>query len=792
MKGTIFIVLTFVLNVKTAICLRIKRSENETEAKNLNPVDTFLLDSMLKIVDEKFDTLSERISVLERGISNLQYYNVRSFRVVNTHLHTIDTLLHGLRAEIIDGNSRHQDVERSVALVHKGVEDLQSLNTGMFEAMEKNLVHFQDNMNANFNEFGKYIESNTLAMGNLKNATIRLWSQVDNLRDESRVIKNKTEMLQDMVSELATNLSESVVSGSGDVEELGNYREMTVSETRMSFTCERVLEYLESKFEPCANTPRNHTLNASVSIDNLEEFLNESGTLLRALAQVNGNVLQSISYYRHTGDLVERMVGNTEAIHEEQVQIREDLEEIFINSTLYLLNQTKSPSEMDTGCISSRGILEDLRKMTKNGTHLVEILTDLATISSSSIQVSLKELNREITRLNEVQENRRTRNNYFNNNAESLRMEMDEIVDRNALNDIKNRTEWIYILSEAIASNTGWIPYMFHTMRFVESQVNKTLRTSTYNLQTTEKILEIILKQKDYGTSVPFTSPIPVTKAVVNKPARSFQNLVIKPTLQVPPKTNSADLPSNFTHGDSFNSTTSCNEMLEFVYETNVKIRRLLPALTLLLGEPEPYIALVDGNTDREGRVEIYYKGRWGTICDDLGHGEAAYICRSLGYVGGVAAGNGYFGAGKDLFWKINVTCLQTRWCDVVEPEIDQNKCDHKRDFAVICDHMVRLVPAESEETNRNSGMVEIYHHNQWLPVCAENFGTTEMEVVCRQLGFRNANSYRVETHDDFTGVLWLMNVACSENDSRLDTCKNDGWKYDGCPNHTVVFIECE
>ncbi|KAL3832391.1 hypothetical protein ACJMK2_024039 [Sinanodonta woodiana] len=792
MKVTIFIVFTFVLHIKTSICLRIKRSENETESNGLNPVDTFLLDSMLKIVDEKFNTLSARITTLERGISNLQYYNVRSFRVVNTHLHTIDTLLHGLHAEVIDGNSRHKDIERSVASVHKGVEDLQSLNTGMFEAMEKNLVHFQDNMNANFNDFGKYIESNTLAVGSLKNATLRLWSHVEDLRDEAKVMNKKTETLQDVVTELATNISEYVISGSGDVKDLGNYQEMTVSETRMSFTCERVLEYLESKFELCANAPRNDTMNASVSKENLEELRNESGTLLRALAQVNDNILQSINYYRHTGDLVERMVGNTEAIREEQVQIREDLDEIIMNSTLYLLNQTKSTNEKDPGSILSKSILDDLRTITKNGTNLVEILTDLATISSSSIQVSLKELNREITRLNEVQENRRSNNNFFNTKAESLRMEMDEMVDRNALSDIKNRTEWIYILSEAIASNTGWIPYMFHTMRFVESQVNKTIRNSAHNLQTMEKILETILKQKHYVPSIPITSPIPVTKTVLNKPDRSFQNLVIKPTLTVPDTTDSAGLPSNVTDGENFNSTSSCNEMLEFVYETSVKIKRLLPALTLLLGEPEPYIALVDGKTDREGRVEIYYKGRWGTICDELGHGEAAYICRSLGYVGGVAAGNGYFGAGKDLFWNINVTCLQTRWCDVVEPEIDQNKCDHARDFAVICDHMVRLVPPETEETKRNSGMVEIYHNNQWLPVCGEGFGITETEVVCRQLGFRNGNSFRTETDIDFVGVLWLMNVTCSENDTRLDTCKNDGWKYDGCPGYSVVFVECE
>ena len=31
---------------------------------------------------------------------------------------------------------------------------------------------------------------------------------------------------------------------------------------------------------------------------------------------------------------------------------------------------------------------------------------------------------------------------------------------------------------EAIASSTGWIPYIFHNLQFVEGQVNQTLVTS--------------------------------------------------------------------------------------------------------------------------------------------------------------------------------------------------------------------------------------------------------------------------------------------------------------------------
>ena len=70
-------------------------------------------------------------------------------------------------------------------------------------------------------------------------------------------------------------------------------------------------------------------------------------------------------------------------------------------------------------------------------------------------------------------------------------------------------------------------------------------------------------------------------------------------------------------------------------------------------------LRLVDGGSSNAGRLEVYYDGAWGTVCDDFWNGvDSEVACKELGFARGVFTRN--FGPGSGQIWLDNVQCRRT------------------------------------------------------------------------------------------------------------------------------------
>ncbi|XP_071487939.1 scavenger receptor cysteine-rich domain-containing protein DMBT1-like [Diadema antillarum] len=205
------------------------------------------------------------------------------------------------------------------------------------------------------------------------------------------------------------------------------------------------------------------------------------------------------------------------------------------------------------------------------------------------------------------------------------------------------------------------------------------------------------------------------------------------------------------------------------------------------------HVRLVGGEDNTQGRVEIYYNGEWGTVCDDWWDiEEANMVCRMLGFEGAsnysCCAEYGQ-GSGPILLDDVQCNGTESKLADCHHNGYGMHNCWHGEDVGVECIPTVRLVGGEDE----TQGRVEIYHNGQWGTVCSDySWNIENANVVCRMLGFEGALRYSCcAMYGQGSGPILLEDVQCNGTESNLADCRQHKYGYPDCGHNQDVGVEC-
>ena len=269
---------------------------------------------------------------------------------------------------------------------------------------------------------------------------------------------------------------------------------------------------------------------------------------------------------------------------------------------------------------------------------------------------------------------------------------------------------------------------------------------------------------------------------------------------------------------------------------------------------PNGTLRLVGGGWTRCGRVEVYYDGQWGTVCDDkFGSSDGDVICKQLGYPYAKSVyRRAYFGRGSGPIWLDNLDCSSEANSIIAcrHNGWGLHNCKHKEDAGVCCYQAQAPKPLSlpvrlrcpkcngggfcrtcSDASCRTylgsgasmpqigvRGIVEVQVNGQWGPVSANGWGRREARVACGELGYPVAHSTlniadiwpNYNSIEDGSGTLCgirdimeteslqnslnytnLQGVECKGKESKLLRCYFSGIGLQPNPTKEVAVVQC-
>ncbi|KAI7792162.1 putative deleted in malignant brain tumors 1 protein, partial [Triplophysa rosa] len=190
-------------------------------------------------------------------------------------------------------------------------------------------------------------------------------------------------------------------------------------------------------------------------------------------------------------------------------------------------------------------------------------------------------------------------------------------------------------------------------------------------------------------------------------------------------------------------------------------------------------VQLVNGFYSCSGRVEVFYSGQWGTVCeDDWTMEDGEVVCREMGCGSLNEEKKGsFFGEGSLPVLMNKVKCVGTESSLIDCPsDKGQISCD-KKGAGVICAPNVGLM----DGFDSCSGRVEVFKDGQWGTVCDDSWDLSDAAVVCREVGCGDAVEVKRGSYfgRGSGGPIKMHGVNCAGSELMLSSCVSDNGAVD-------------